>query len=355
MINIPYGNGIWFDLLKKSRHDPWLWADNTPYSLNEYNNWFTEYQTEEMNLASINSAGLNSGLRYHIINSDKYYWIGMNRINDTENFPKMTKIVLPFLQEEHGVDLNRQSAFHSFTWMDDSPVTFEYWRKPDSNDGNCAVITFNPEQRRTGFWSKSKYIDVWELYGNKCFLFPSAKYEDYQQAAQFCRRVSGTLAEIRTFEENTFIEKYAKKYFLSFIKGLWIGLRKTNTSNYIWQSGNKPEFEYWYDLDDKKGNCVSLNTSLYGHWTSHSCDGKYFPFVCQVDVIKADSSGMTIGAKVGLGIGIAIGVFILIGTFGGVSYKRQSSRESPKKIFHNRASSFGSTTEMSKYYNEATA
>ncbi|CAD5126767.1 DgyrCDS14817 [Dimorphilus gyrociliatus] len=557
-INTQYGNGLWFGLLRDDKHSPWLWTDNSPKTVNDYNNFYTRYPKEnnaylsthadafrsgkwmadtystnkkgyvcsmskrmyirfiweggdksplkKMNMASIHSPELNEGLCYHVMNTENYYWIGMNRFNDTDafkwsdhstvvftkwmEFPKNDKncaaisskglwhgfpcntqlesickilygsalttpsqvsglcpsptkgewishgsycyifskdtaftaqealqkcirkssanarlvsiqdfseqVWLTFMlrrieqHSTHWIGLTRQSPDHSFTWMDDSPVTFEYWKKYDTSAGNCVVLSVQDSEKATGFWSKRlcsnsnklppKYIckvpkiplpstpapvkgkcppqlsnnDVWELFGNKCFLFRRGQFADYQQAAQVCSRVNGTLAEIRSFDENFFMEEYAKKHFPSFMKGLWIGLSKTNTSNYIWQNGHKLDYEYWYNLDDKKGNCVSLNTSLNGHWTSHSCYRNYLPFVCQADMIK-DSSGRTIGAKVGLGLGIAIALCVLIGIFGGAIYKWQSSREPPTKTFHNRGSSFASTNEVSKYFKETTA
>ncbi|CAD5125646.1 DgyrCDS13848 [Dimorphilus gyrociliatus] len=457
-------------------------------------------KNQKMNLASIHSEMLNAALTFHIVHSDKYYWIGMNSVNSNgtflwsdgsvvvytkweetpenkekcvaisstgkwkslscnEKLPSICKtpyglmLTTPsyvnglcpdpnqgtwigrgsycylfsernwearsFLEakqrcvrlgsrhaslmsvhditeqawltetikakysrdESLWLGIHRRSPNHPYKWSDYTPLSYENWADNHPTSENCAVLKVEKDKRITGFWestpcksrSKIKYAckvrkllypttpvpvkgrcpqkpsneDVWEIFGDKCLLFGKSHMVDYKEALRDCTRAGATLAEIESFEENYFIKQYAEKHIPSFQEGVWIGMRRRNRSGYIWESGKLPAFEFWYHNDRKKRDCVTLNLTKHGYWTSQSCTGRYFPYVCQtqllLDPTQKPTVSLSTASKIGLGIGITIALGLVVSVFAAIIYKWKSYRETP---YQARTNSFASTNEI---------
>ncbi|CAD5126561.1 DgyrCDS14657 [Dimorphilus gyrociliatus] len=296
--------------------------------------------------------------------------------------------------EKVWIGLTRESSNQPYRWVDNTSVTFEFWRKYDVGRGDCVALTNDknvrmpgrwikqpcslPDNKKIGFACKTLTIpypttpipgrgkcppkfsneDNWEIFGEKCLLFVKSHFADYKLATRICRRVNGTLAEIKTYDENCFIEQQAKKHLPFYIKGLWIGLRRRKNGQYLWETGDKFHFDYFYYKDDRKGNCTVLNTTVHGYWKSHRCSKNHFPFVCQTDLLKDSPKLPTTtkkptSSKVGLIIGITIGICSLIAIFGGLIYKwKTSARVQTNTNPGGDNNSFPKKIQMSKCQNE---
>ena len=125
----------------------------------------------------------------------------------------------------------------------------------------------------------------WTLVGSKC-LQMSADSRTYDEAAQQCRSIGGTLAELMTTGENDEMINFTKLWGET---RFWIGFNDKNQENqFVSESTGRPiGISNWstgqpdnYNHSSSDEDCVEVWINDNYKWNDAQCDNK-FPFVCQ--------------------------------------------------------------------------
>ena len=125
----------------------------------------------------------------------------------------------------------------------------------------------------------------WTLVGSKC-LQMSADSRTYDEAAQQCRSIGGTLAEPMNTDENDGMINFTKTQNKFWGEDrFWIGFNDKNQENqFISEStGQHLDIKYWSPGQPDNSNdedCVEVWFHDNYRWNDAQCDIK-FPFVCQ--------------------------------------------------------------------------
>ena len=100
-------------------------------------------------------------------------------------------------------------------------------------------------------------------------------------AAEDCEAKGAHLVDIKSLEENTFVEWLIFKYG---VEDTWFGLVKPDESNLVWSDGTPVSSKGWHDIRIGSSNhpCFYLDyiSDDQYRWNDKSCNREY-AFVCE--------------------------------------------------------------------------
>jgi len=112
----------------------------------------------------------------------------------------------------------------------------------------------------------------------------SAERLSFDQAMDFCQKKGGRLAEITSEEDQIFFAG------ISSLEGSWIGLNRSETSDWRWISGRAVSKEVAKSIRNQKGKyCAALDSSsVKDNVEGRSCSDE-LPFLCQFNTSRTKS------------------------------------------------------------------
>ncbi|XP_077592286.1 macrophage mannose receptor 1 [Stigmatopora nigra] len=209
---------------------------------------------------------------------------------------------------------------HSFSWLDDTPVTFTAWEQNEpnfaNNDENCVTI-----YKSMGYWndincgfelpsickrssifvnttvmpspeSKGGCAPEWQSFQGKCYKFEGADRKTWQESREYCKTQGGNLVSIVNEKEQAFLTTQMLKYG----SDLWIGMNDVNWEmHFVWTDGRGVSYTNWakghptsmpngrHALYEETFDCVVMVGSVArqkGLWKVDDCGGKR-GFICK--------------------------------------------------------------------------
>lgn len=221
----------------------------------------------------------------------------------------------------------------SFSWVDDSPVTYTAWEKNEpnfaNNDENCVTI-----YKSMGYWNdincglelpsickrSSTYTNTtvaptdipkggcapdWAAFRGKCYKFLSGENKmDWQKARDYCKSQGGNLVSIRNDQEQAFLTTQMQRY----TEDLWIGMNDVNWEmHFVWTDGKGIVYTNWakghpasspegrYSFSSETYDCVVMvgsSTKQTGLWKVEDCELKR-SFICKRNIDSQIAVGPT--------------------------------------------------------------
>ncbi|KAM9839148.1 macrophage mannose receptor 1 [Aulostomus maculatus] len=209
----------------------------------------------------------------------------------------------------------------SFSWVDDTPVTYTAWERNEpnfaNNDENCVTI-----YKSMGFWNdincglelpsickrSSDYVNAtvaptpvpkggcapeWLAFRGKCYKFVEEK-KNWQDARTYCKNQGGNLVSITNVHEQAFVTTQ----ILRFKNDLWIGMNDVNWEmHFVWTDGKGITYTNWakghpisspgrYYFITEVLDCVLIVRSPdkhIGFWKVDDCNAEN-SFICKRNV-----------------------------------------------------------------------
>ncbi|CAL9698126.1 unnamed protein product [Knipowitschia caucasica] len=221
----------------------------------------------------------------------------------------------------------------SFSWVDDSPVTYTAWEKNEpnfaNNDENCVTI-----YKSMGYWNdincglelssickrsstftnatvaptdiaKGGCAPDWTAFQGKCYKVESGNNKmDWQEARTYCRNQGGNLVSILNKNEQAFLTTQMSKYS----EDLWIGMNDVNWEmHFVWTDGKGIGFTNWakgqptsgpdarFSFSSESYDCVVLvgsSVKQTGLWKVEDCEVKR-SFICKRNIDSQIQVGPT--------------------------------------------------------------
>ncbi|XP_034562096.1 macrophage mannose receptor 1 [Notolabrus celidotus] len=212
----------------------------------------------------------------------------------------------------------------SFSWVDDTPVTYTAWEKNEpnfaNNDENCVTI-----YKSMGHWNdincglelpsicqrSSTFINAtvvpttppkggcapeWLSFRGKCYKVVSGNdKKNWQDARAHCLNQGGNLVSILNEGEQAFLTTLMLKNN----EDIWIGMNDVNWEmHFVWTDGKGISYTNWakghptrvpdgrYDSMDEVFDCVVMVGStpkIIGSWKVEECYSK-LGFICKRNV-----------------------------------------------------------------------
>lgn len=212
----------------------------------------------------------------------------------------------------------------SFSWMDNSPVTYTAWEHNEpnfaNNDENCVTI-----YKSMGYWNdincglelpsickrSSNFINAtmapttvpkggcapeWLAFQGKCYKIVTGNdNKNWQDARTFCQNQGGNLVSIVSEREQAFLTMQLQRYK----EDLWIGMNDVNWEmRFVWTDGKGISYTNWakghpasvlegrYSFMDETLDCVIMVGSMSkitGFWKVEDCHAKH-GFICKRNV-----------------------------------------------------------------------
>lgn len=219
----------------------------------------------------------------------------------------------------------------SFSWLDNTPVTYSAWEKNEpnfaNNDESCVTI-----YKSMGYWNdincglelpsickrSSTFINTtvaptampkggcapeWTAFQGRCYKVVVDK-KDWQNARTYCRNQGGNLVSILNLQEQAFLTTQMLKYN----DDAWIGMNDVNWEmHFVWTDGKGVSFTNWakghptsnpdgrYSFMSEMFDCVIMvgsSTKLTGFWKVEDCQEKR-GFICKRNVDSQIEVGPT--------------------------------------------------------------
>ncbi|CAN9506368.1 unnamed protein product [Ophioblennius macclurei] len=211
----------------------------------------------------------------------------------------------------------------SFSWVDETPVTYTAWEHNEpnfaNNDENCVTI-----YRSMGYWNdincglllpsicKRSSLSVnttvvpttvpkggcapeWLTFQNKCYKIMTGKDDkNWQDARKYCYDQGGNLVSVVNEREQAFLTTQIHSYN----KDLWIGMNDVNWEmRFVWTDGKGISYTNWAKghpttapdsrfFNEEQFDCVIMVGSvskIIGQWKVEDCHAK-FGFICKRNV-----------------------------------------------------------------------
>ncbi|XP_049605767.1 macrophage mannose receptor 1 [Syngnathus scovelli] len=210
---------------------------------------------------------------------------------------------------------------HSFSWLDETPVTYTAWEQNEpnfaNNDENCVTI-----YKSMGFWNdincglelpsickrSSVFVNAtamptaepkggcapeWLPFQGKCYKFVGADRKSWQDAREYCKNQGGNLVSVISEREQAFLTTQMSGYR----EDLWIGMNDVNWEmHFVWTDGRGVLYTNWakghptstpdgrYSIvDEQVFDCVMMVGSVpkqMGLWKVDNCVEKR-GFICK--------------------------------------------------------------------------
>ncbi|XP_033841443.2 macrophage mannose receptor 1 [Periophthalmus magnuspinnatus] len=181
----------------------------------------------------------------------------------------------------------------SFSWVDDTPVTYTAWEKNEpnfaNNDENCVTI-----YKSMGYWNdincglelpsickrsstftnttvaptdipKGGCAPEWTAFQGKCYkVVTGDNKKDWQEARTYCKNQGGNLVSILNNKEQAFLTTQMHKY----TEDLWIGMNDVNWEmHFVWTDGKGIGYTNW-----AKGHPASVPDGRFSFASSETYD-----------------------------------------------------------------------------------
>ncbi|XP_057680492.1 macrophage mannose receptor 1 [Corythoichthys intestinalis] len=221
---------------------------------------------------------------------------------------------------------------HSFSWLDDTPVTYTAWEQNEpnfaNNDENCVTI-----YKSMGYWNdincgielpsickrsnvfvnttvmptpepKGGCAPEWLSFQGKCYKFVGTEKKSWQDAREFCKNQGGNLVSIVNEKEQAFLTMQMLRYQ----SDLWLGMNDVNWEmHFVWTDGRGVAYTNWakghptstpdgrYAFSQEVFDCVMMVGSItkqIGLWKVDDCAGKR-GFICKRNVDSQIASAAT--------------------------------------------------------------
>uniref|UniRef100_A0AAQ6AA14 Macrophage mannose receptor 1 n=1 Tax=Amphiprion ocellaris TaxID=80972 RepID=A0AAQ6AA14_AMPOC len=211
----------------------------------------------------------------------------------------------------------------SFSWLDDTPVTYTAWERNEpnfaNNDENCVTI-----YKSMGYWNdincgmelpsickrSSSFVNTtiapttvpkggcapeWMSFQGKCYkIVMGSDNKNWKDARTYCTNQGGNLVSILNEKEQAFLTTQ----MLNYKEDLWIGMNDINWEmHFVWTDGKGISFTNWakghptsspdghYAIDEVF-DCVVIVGSISkqtGHWKVADCNSKQ-GFICKRNI-----------------------------------------------------------------------
>ncbi|KAM7369802.1 hypothetical protein PAMP_011093 [Pampus punctatissimus] len=209
----------------------------------------------------------------------------------------------------------------SFSWLDDTPVTYTAWENNEpnfaNNDENCVTI-----YKSMGYWNdincgielpsickrSSNFVNTtvapttipiggcapeWISFRGKCYKIVVGNNKDtWQNAREYCKNQGGNLVSIVSAKEQAFLTTQLVKYN----EDMWIGMNDVNWEmHFVWTDGKGISYTNWakghpttgpsgrYSFSNELFDCVIMVSStpkLTGLWKVEDCHSQH-GFICK--------------------------------------------------------------------------
>uniref|UniRef100_A0AAQ5XFC7 Mannose receptor, C type 1a n=1 Tax=Amphiprion ocellaris TaxID=80972 RepID=A0AAQ5XFC7_AMPOC len=213
----------------------------------------------------------------------------------------------------------------SFSWLDDTPVTYTAWERNEpnfaNNDENCVTI-----YKSMGYWNdincgmelpsickrSSSFVNTtiapttvpkggcapeWMSFQGKCYkIVMGSDNKNWKDARTYCTNQGGNLVSILNEKEQAFLTTQ----MLNYKEDLWIGMNDINWEmHFVWTDGKGISFTNWakghptsspdghYAIDEVF-DCVVIVGSISkqtGHWKVADCNSKQ-GFICKRNIVQ---------------------------------------------------------------------
>ncbi|XP_061660890.1 macrophage mannose receptor 1 [Syngnathoides biaculeatus] len=221
---------------------------------------------------------------------------------------------------------------HSFSWLDETPVTYTAWEQNEpnfaNNDENCVTI-----YKSMGFWNdincgielpsickrSSMFVNTtvmptvepkggcapeWLAFQGKCYKFVGADKKSWPDAREYCKKQGGNLVSIVSEREQAFLTTQ----LLGYKEDLWIGMNDVNWEmHFVWTDGRGVLYTNWakghprstpegrISFRDEVFDCVMMVGSIskqMGLWKVYEC-GEKRGFICKRNIDSQIAVGAT--------------------------------------------------------------
>uniref|UniRef100_A0AAQ5Z8G0 Macrophage mannose receptor 1 n=1 Tax=Amphiprion ocellaris TaxID=80972 RepID=A0AAQ5Z8G0_AMPOC len=207
----------------------------------------------------------------------------------------------------------------SFSWLDDTPVTYTAWERNEpnfaNNDENCVTI-----YKSMGYWNdincgmelpsickrSSSFVNTtiapttvpkggcapeWMSFQGKCYkIVMGSDNKNWKDARTYCTNQGGNLVSILNEKEQAFLTTQ----MLNYKEDLWIGMNDINWEmHFVWTDGKGISFTNWakgHPTSSPDGHyvfdCVVIVGSISkqtGHWKVADCNSKQ-GFICKRNI-----------------------------------------------------------------------
>ncbi|XP_061778196.1 macrophage mannose receptor 1 [Nerophis ophidion] len=209
----------------------------------------------------------------------------------------------------------------SFSWLDNTPVTYTAWEKNEpnfaNNDENCVTI-----YKSMGYWNdincgielpsickrSSGFVNTtmlptvvpqggcapeWLAFQGKCYKIVGADRKTWQDARQHCQDQGGNLVSVLNEREQAFLTTQ----LLAYNDDLWIGMNDVNWEmRFVWTDGKGVAYTNWAKghptstpdgrsafTDEAVFDCVIIVGSVskrMGLWKVEDCN-IHHGFICK--------------------------------------------------------------------------
>ncbi|XP_061614123.1 macrophage mannose receptor 1 isoform X1 [Phyllopteryx taeniolatus] len=209
---------------------------------------------------------------------------------------------------------------HSFSWLDETPVTYTAWEQNEpnfaNNDENCVTI-----YKSMGYWNdincgmelpsvckrSSMFVNTtvmataepkggcapeWLAFQGKCYKFVGADKKSWQDAREHCKNQGGNLVSVVSEREQAFLTMQLLRYR----EDLWLGMNDINWEmHFMWTDGRGVSYTNWakghptsmpegrYSFTEEALDCVMMVGSVskqMGLWKVEECGIKR-GFICK--------------------------------------------------------------------------
>ncbi|XP_076014204.1 macrophage mannose receptor 1 [Genypterus blacodes] len=221
----------------------------------------------------------------------------------------------------------------SFSWVDNSPVTYTAWEQNEPNfanndencvsmyksmgywnDINCGIELPSICKRSTSFVNttmaptavpKGGCAPEWLAFQGRCYKFVvGSDKKNWQDARSDCINQGGNLVSIKNDREQAFLTTQMLRY----TEDLWIGMNDVNWEmHFVWTDGRSISYTNWakghptsvpdgrHSFTDEMFDCVitvGSFTKQTGLWKVEDCDAKR-SFICKRNIDSQIAVGPT--------------------------------------------------------------
>nr|XP_057915903.1 macrophage mannose receptor 1 [Doryrhamphus excisus] len=212
----------------------------------------------------------------------------------------------------------------SFSWLDETPVTYTAWEHNEpnfaNNDENCVTI-----YKSMGYWNdincglqlpsickrSSSFVNTtmlptaipqggcapeWIAFRGKCYKIMGTDKKTWQDARTYCKNQGGNLVSVVNEPEQAFLTTQ----MLTYGEDLWIGMNDVNWEmRFVWTDGKGISYTNWAKghptstpegrfsfMDEEIFDCVIMVggiSKLIGLWKVEDCNSKR-GFICKRNI-----------------------------------------------------------------------